>query len=365
MHICLIGLESLSVFMPGFDSYRTGGEQVQVSLLAKALARRGFRVTLVVLDYGQASELEYAGVRVVKVYAPNEGVPILRFIYPRIFKLWRILRNINADAYYTSCAGYTVGLMAFFCRIYNKKSIYRVAHDHDCDPKKLLVSLWRDRKLYEYGLRRQNHVLVQSIQQQEALIHNYGVASHVAGMLVDQPDEVIQFENRDIDILWVNNIRQFKRPDLYIELAKILPECSMHMIGGPNEPKLYQDIQANAVKLANLKFHGPVPYSEVNKYYARAKVFINTSDSEGFPNSYLQAWIRGTPIVVFFDPDGRVAKNNLGFKAVNVDDMAKIIRELLDSQDSWSRLSKNCVEYMNKNYSNDKILEPYLSAIKD
>lgn len=364
MHICLIGLESLSVLMPGFETYRTGGEQVQVSLLAKALVGKGYRVTLVVLDYGQAEKLEYQGIQVVKVYGPNDGLPVVRFIYPRVFKLWRALLRINADVYYTSCAGYNVGLVALFSKIYNKKSIYRVAHDNDCDPKKLLIALWRDRKLYEYGLRRQDHVLVQSDQQSLALTKNYGVKSHIAGMLVDRPDEVIGFDDRDIDILWVNNIRQFKRPDLVIELAKILPEFSIHMIGGPNDPDLYKKIVSESDKLTNLKFYGAVPYREINKYYTRAKIFINTSDSEGFPNSYLQSWIRGAPIVVFFDPDGIVVRNSLGLKADNVQGMATIIRNLLANQEQWTRLSSACLKYMNQNFSEDKILVPYIDAIE-
>ena len=365
MHICLIGLESLSVFMPGFESYRTGGEQVQVSLLAKALVRKGLKVTLVVLDYGQASEIEYAGVSIIKVYSPDEGFPVVRFIYPRIFKLWRALIKVNADVYYTSCAGYIVGLVSFFCKIKSKKSVFRVASDNDCDPKKLLIGLWRDRKIYEYGLKRQHKVLVQSLTQKNSLRKNYNIQGMIAGMFVETTGIYNSLGSRDIDVLWVSNIRGLKRPDLVLILARMLPQYSFHMVGGPIDKDLYDKVLEESKKIDNLNFYGAVSYQKVSNLYGKAKVFINTSDVEGFPNSYLQAWVNGAPTIVFIDPDDCIVENNLGFKAVNVDDMAKIIRELLDSQDSWSRLSKNCVEYMNKNYSNDKILEPYLSAIKE
>ena len=41
--------------------------------------------------------------------------------------------------------------------------------DTDCDPDKLLVQYWRDKKFYEYGLRRSNAILVQSRSQQQAM----------------------------------------------------------------------------------------------------------------------------------------------------------------------------------------------------
>jgi len=38
---------------------------------------------------------------------------------------------------------------------------------------------------------------------------------------------------RDIDVLWVSNIRRVKRPDRILELAEGLPEVKIHMVGGP------------------------------------------------------------------------------------------------------------------------------------
>ena len=138
---------------------------MQVSLLAKALARRGWRVTVVVFDYGQPDEVIYEGIRVVKIYAPRDGLPVVRFFFPRVFKLWKALRKVDADVYYTSCAGYQVGILSFFCRCYNKRSVFRIANDKDCSPNQLGINLWRDRQLYSYGLKNQDCILCQSIQQ--------------------------------------------------------------------------------------------------------------------------------------------------------------------------------------------------------
>ena len=54
LRICFVGLDSLPVLAPEYQQHRIGGEQVQQTLLARALARRGFEVSMIVYDYGQA-----------------------------------------------------------------------------------------------------------------------------------------------------------------------------------------------------------------------------------------------------------------------------------------------------------------------
>ena len=338
--ICFLGMENLPVLAPGFETHRVGGEQVQQSLLAKAFVRWGYDVSMVTGDYGQLDGQTWEGVKVFKSYGAREGLPVIRFVYPRWVKTWMALRRADADVYYTSCAGMQVGLLAMFCQRHKRRFVFRIASDRDCDPQRLLIRLRRDRWLYEYGLRRADVVLAQSEQQTEALRSNFGMASVIAGMLVDNPDGYRTFAERDIDVLWVNNLQTFKRPDLLLDLALRMPEASFHMIGGPNDPRLYEQIKRQAQTIPNLDFHGPVPYRQVGEYYDRCRVFVNTSDFEGFPNSYLQAWVRGVPVVAFFDMDGLIEKEGLGRSAVSMSVMTESVRRLLTDTSAWSQTGK-------------------------
>ncbi len=362
MKICLVGLDNLPVLAPEHRQHTIGGESVQQTLLGRALARRGHYVSMVVADHGQVDGAEWEGIRVFKAYRPDAGVPVLRFIHPRWTGMWSALTRADADLYYISCAGMHVGLVALFCRRFGKRFVFRAASDTDCDSSRLLVQFARDRWLYEYGLRRANAILVQSAFQAETLTRNYGLAGRVAGMLV----EMQPVAARDIDVLWVSNIRRVKRPDRILELAEKLPEVKIHMVGGPlpGEEALFRDVRDMASAEANLTFHGRLSYWDANDLYGRSRVFVNTSDVEGFPNSYLQAWIRGVPVVTLIDPDSVIEREGLGVAAKSPDQIPDAVRHFLSNPAEWKAASDRCQAFMAREYGEDKVLAAYLDTFE-
>jgi glycosyltransferase involved in cell wall biosynthesis len=366
--ICFVGLHNLPVLAREYSAHGIGGEEVQHTLLARALAARGHEVSMVVMDYGQADGAEWEGIKTYKTYRAEEGLPVLRFFHPRWTGVWAALRRADADIYYLSCASLRIGLASLCAGKYRRKLAFRIASDMDCEPKKLLIeyNYWRDRRIYEYGLRRADAILAQSVQQQDAMKRNYGLSSTLAAMLVDQPCDISAFEQRTIPVLWVSNIRQLKRPDLVLEFAARAPGTAVHMIGGriADSQKLFDEISQRAAELANVTFHGQIPYHEVNDYFAKSLVFTNTSDIEGFPNSYLQAWSRGTPVVAFFDPDGLIAREGLGVAVRNMEEMHQAVQELATNRERWLATSARCVAFMRREFNDDRILVPYLDTFR-
>jgi glycosyltransferase involved in cell wall biosynthesis len=362
--ICFVGLDSLPVLAPEYREHSIGGESVQQTLLARALARRGHEVSIVVGDYGQPDGANWDSIRTYKAYPANTGVPVLRFIHPRWTGLWSALARADADIYYTSCAGVQVGQMALYCRRHGKRLVFRAASDSDCDPSRLLVRYARDRWLYGYGLRHADAILVQSEWQAQAMARNYGLTSRCAGMLVEKAPPPAPL--RDIDVLWLGNIRRVKRPDRALELAARLRTDSMHMAGGPlpGEEALYEEIRDAAATLGNVRFHGRLSYWEANELYNRASVLVNTSDVEGFPNSYLQAWIRGVPVVTLIDPDGVITREGLGVAVASPDGIADAVRGLLHDSTALQAASARCRAYMAREFGEDKVMAAYLDTFE-
>ncbi len=314
---------------------------------------------MAVKDMGQMDGEVIEGIQVWKTFRQDAGLPIVRFIHPRSTGLWGALKRADAEIYYQSCAGVATGIVAHFCRKYRRKFIFRIAHDTDCVPGEELIPYWRDRKIYQYGLKNADLVVAQSEQQQILLKRNYAIDSPLVNMVVQLP--LADNHDRDIDILWVNNIRSFKRPELLPELARLLPQLKFVMIGGPchGHEELFSRVRDEADVLANLEFMGFVPYEDVNTYYARARIFVNTSDSEGFPNSFLQAWVRGTPVFSFFDPDNIIKREGLGRAPAGLAEMASSISSMINDEEMLRSLSAHVTKFARDRHSAGSVCDRY------
>ncbi|MFO1217421.1 MAG: glycosyltransferase family 4 protein [Burkholderiaceae bacterium] len=365
MKICLISLNSLPAISREHQHLYSGGAEVQLAQLAIALSKLGHEVSLVVGDFGQPDGAIYEGVRTLKAFKPSGGIRGLRFFHPRWTGLWKAISRANADVYYYSCAGMILGLLAMFCRIHRKRLVFRAASDSDCSPHTLLDTNRRDRWLYEYGIRRTDAVLVQSRVQQEAMMSNFGARSTIVRGLIERPLHDSEFQPKDIDVLWVANMRHLKRPDRLIEIARALPQYRFHMVGGPvpDEEDFFHRVEEQARMVGNLTFHGKVPYLGVGRFFDRARLVANTSEVEGFPNTFLQAWVRGIPVVTMFDPDRLVTREALGTSHQTVPDMVSGIECLLEKVDAYKQVSTNALRFMEHKFGSDKVLAPYLGAL--
>ena len=365
--ICFVGSDVYPVLNSEFGTAYVGGESVQKKLLAEAFKELGYEVSLVDKDYGQPDAESIDGIKVCKTFKKNSGIPVFRFLHPRLTSIVKALKKADADVYYQSCAGMTTGVVAWFCKKNKKTFIFRTAHDTDCIPGEQLISLWRDKKIYEYGLKNAHIIAVQGFKQQQLLKKKYKLNSIPVNMAVEIPDDEGDPPVKEIDVLWVNNMRPFKRPGLAIDLAKLLPEYRFVMIGGPcaGLDTYYQKIEKAAQHVSNLDFIGPVNYNKVNEYFLKAKVFVNTSETEGYPNSFLQAWIRKVSVVSFFDPDDLIVSNNLGCSPSSLENMAEAVDDLLRNKSKRLRIGERAKSFTMKHYSPVSVASHYLRLINE
>jgi len=350
--ICIVGLDSYGMLSGEGNPKYIGGEAIQHVLLARAWRDLGHEVSIIVHDEGQGARREHDGITAIAAHTRDGGVPGLRFFHPRATRLLSALIAADADTYYQSPAGAYTGITGWFCRATGRRFIFRIASDSDCEKEHGRLQFWRDRKLYNYGLRCANVVASQTEFQSQMLRENHGLESPVINMMVEPPRRNTEV-NKDIDVLWVSNLRAVKRPELALELARQLPEVRFTLAGGPmpGGETYYEDVMAAAARLPNVAMLGAVRYADTGALFDRAKIFLNTSSIEGFPNTFLQAWIRGVPVVTFFDPDSLVKRLSLGKAAASVDDMRESVRFLLQNDTDRQVIGRRAGEFAAREYT--------------
>ena len=363
--VCFVGLGNLPVLAREYSDRRAGGAELQQTLLARALARRGWPVSMIVADHGQPDGAVWDGIKTYKAYRPKEGFPVIRFLHPRWTKLHTAMRRADADIYYTSCAGGHLAQVMLCARRRGRKVVFRVASDSDCDPRTLLVRYWRDRKLYGWGLRRADLVLAQTSAQQKALERNFGVSSEMIGPLFETAGRRPPLEARDIAALWIGNLRPLKRPGLLLDVAAALPQLSFHLIGGamPGAEAFFEQVRRRAATLPNVTFHGYLPQHRIGDFVERARVLVSTSETEGFPNTYLQAWSRGTPVVAFIDPQHLIGRHRLGIVVSDAEELRAALTKLASEDEEWRAASARSRCYIDERADEQLTVGAYMEAL--
>lgn len=361
MKICFVAFNIYPLLANKKDIKIIGGAELQQCYIGKGLKDKGYRVFYVTRDYGQTDGEELNGLVVLKTYKPNEGIFGLRFFFPRLYKTWKALRKADADVYFVRSDTYLVGILAVFCKIYSKKLIFCAAHDVNFIPNQFrmktkyrMVKI-RDKYLYLYGLRRADFIIVQSKLQKKLLWENFNLKGTIIRNFhplktVKLPDSQRKY------ILWVATLRAWKRPEQFLNLAKAFPHEKFIMIGGRDlkDGYLYNEIKTLAERIENLRFLGFQPLDVTEAYFDQCKVFINTSKYEGFPNTFLQAWRRGIPVISYVDPDNVIQSKKLGKVVHSEKDLYRALSEILS--DTSCELD-HIRDYFLQNHSSNTIDE--------
>ena len=360
-HICFVAPTAWPLFSGDRDIPVIGGAELQQSFIAPALVRRGYKVSMITLDYGQEDRAVVKGVTVHKLYKPDEGIPVVRFIYPRLTRVWQVLKEVNADVYYQRTAAALTGFVAAFCKRHGKRSIYNGASDVDFLPGKQDITFGRDRWLFEYGLRNVDRVFVQNLRQQEWLAQNYGRADGVLVPNCYHATEPAKADPRGY-VLWVATVRAQKRPEMLLEMARRLPQHKFVMVGGYdigwNGEDYERKVREQAAALPNVEYKGFLPYVDADRVFSGARVLLNTSCYEGFPNTFLQAWARGVPTVAFVDIRSRGADGNPVYDiAADLDQATGMVDRLMRDDAYWTQASARVAAQFCAHHSMDAVVD--------
>ncbi|MBP7568872.1 MAG: glycosyltransferase family 4 protein [Acidobacteria bacterium] len=353
MKVCIISHFGYGA-MAGGTRGHFGGVERQTTMLARWLAHRGHEVTLLTWDEGQAPELEIDDVLVMRMCRRDTGLPWARFFHPRWTSLARGMRRANAEVYYQNLGDYVTGQVALWCRLHRRPFVYSVASDPDCDAALPKLRSWRERLLYRRGVLDATRIIVQSRRQSEMLQSGFGRPSVVIPMPCPAPPLQPQAP-RDTEVprvVWVGRFSPVKRLDLLLEVAALLPSIRFEVAGArdANWPKSRALVE-RAAALPNVTVRGIVPRHQMPAFYRGAVALLCTSTHEGFPNTFLEAWSLGVPVVSTVEPDDLLSRGGLGFRAESAAQLAEGITRLASDRALWLEMSGNAQAYYRANHT--------------
>jgi glycosyltransferase involved in cell wall biosynthesis len=166
----------------------------------------------------------------------------------------------------------------------------------------------------------------------------------------------------------VGTISPIKRPEVFLSLATRFPARRFVMVGGPAgmpsvgsdqaAVEFFENIKSQALQLSNVEFVGYVPFSRVGRRFDGAAALVNTSEFEGLPNVFLQAWIRGIPTLSFVAPT--TADEPTGTtECRDPDDMCRRLATLLEDPAHWSEASARVRRHFARCHSAAAVMPKY------
>ena len=367
--LCFIAHLSYGAFVGGTHGF-IGGVERQAALMARWFAKHGHSVSVLTCDEGQEDEVRVDGVRILKMCRKEAGIKGLRFFWPKWTSLAAAMRRADADVYYQNCGEYVTGQVALWCRRHDRGFVYSVASDPDCDPRLPEMHKMRERVLYRYGLKHADQVIVQTHRQQEMLQAGFQRDSLIIPMpcLGPGPDERVERDEASRDsgrVLWIGRIVEVKRPDRLLDLAAACPDVTFDVVGPASDAEYARPICERARTLKNVVLHGPVARERVSEFYRKARIMCCTSDYEGFPNTFLEAWSQGLPIVSTFDPDNLIANNHMGHVASDQQGLADGIHVLLNNSRQWQEASQAARQYYLSNHTVDAVMPKFANVFTE
>ncbi len=173
-------------------------------------------------------------------------------------------------------------------------------------------------------------------------------------------------EAAKFDAIWVAFIRPVKQLELYLDLAQSLPSLRFAVVGGFDSQKADQcaALTKRMADLANVVYLGPRRAEDVIALISQSKMLVNTSSSEGFPISMLEAWSVGAPVAsLIVDPGAIIEREKLGVVSGNIANLRQDIEDLATSKTRNEQLGRNGFHYVRRHHSPETVYKTLMQFI--
>lgn len=354
IRVCFVSPKAYPIFNPDIESV-FGGAEVDTYMIATELAKDdAFDVSFIVADYGQPDEEVRENVRILKSLHFKQNSLV------GAWKIWKALKRADADVYMMKTASPGVPLVQYFCQKYHRRFIYKTANQGEC-----CGTYFKQHpilgKLFIRSLQKAANVITQNQQDGDNLKHQFNINSIVIpnGHRISETVPA----KKDV-ILWVGRSAEVKNPRRFLDLAMSFSKERFVMICQQATGDMgYSALKSEAENIENLIFIEHVPFHKIDGYFEQAKVLVNTSDSEGFPNIFIQACKASAAILSYtVNPDDFLNKHQCGVCCHG--DMTAMLNQLGEMlcEKCYQRFGNNGLKYVKDQHDIKTIIDHYKSV---
>lgn len=322
---------------------KIGGIAIQMYFWAKAFQKHGWEV----YAFGNSCEsAQIDGVNLIP-YTEHKLLNSLHLIIIREYSdSYNVLKQIAPDVVIVRGATRSLYVLSSICKRLHIKLVYFSASDSDFYPGNEILTNKLNSILYRKSIKRIPYIVTQNMFQADMLLKQYGHKS-ISIPNIWLAEEIKERTEKKYDAIWVANIKPLKRPEWFIHLASSYPQFSFAMVGGPNDKVSYESAKKSCANLSNIEFFGAQPFSRVNQLISTSKILFCTSEFEGFPNTFLQAWSYNVPVISTVNPSESITKYKLGLVVESEDELFKSFERMMNE----TLLYESCVSSIQNYFS--------------
>lgn len=337
----------------------SGGAELQVALLARELARAGHEAVVIGGDLGQSDGTVFDGVKTRNGGKFQTGA--LGDTLGALPRVRRILREERPD--YALVLGWTSWMLFLrFLRPPGCRTVFICGLDTEVNGEFRRENPVRG-ALFEAGVRAAD-VRFAMTDDQAAQFARQGLSCGLYRNLI-LPRAFPRTAEKTVDLLWVARGQPIKRPHLFLDLAERRSEAKCRMICPREDEGLWRAVAARAETIANLEFIERVPYRDIQAHYDAAKIFVNTSTFEGWPNSFIQAGLGATALLSLeVNPDGLFERFSPGaFAAGSFEALVAGAQRLLGVEEDLRVAQAGCARFVAELHDNARNVKAFLGGL--
>lgn len=358
MKFCFLSSYAHLALDPSSDRV-SGGAELQVALLARELARRGHEAVIVGGDIGQEDGMIFDRVRTRNggPFQTGRLADTLRAV-PRVM---RIVREEKPD--YVLVLGWTTWLYLLHrLRSARYELVFICGLDTEVNGGFRRENPVRG-AVFEAGVRGADVRLAMSDYQADQFARQGLSAGMYRNLIL--PRAFARDAQKTVDLLWIARCQPIKRPHLFLDLAERLTGAQCRMVCPREDEGLWETVAERALALPNVEFIERVPYREVQAHYDAARIFVNTSTAEGWPNSFIQSGLGHTALLSLdVNPDRLFERFSPGaFANGDFEAFVESTRRLLGSRSELESAQAGAARFVAELHDNERNVDLFLQGL--